>query len=268
MSLSRARIFKADGIEEAQHCRLEPPEPSLFLVPEPEPDLTNDEVISDEEAEVLAVEARAEAERILEQARKQAQKEADELRKDAQQAAEEIMKQAREEAQALRDEAKHEGYQNGYNEGIAHANEEMAQQRDEIEKLRDLAEEDYKKRVWESEIDIIKLAIEIAGVITRTTLTTQPETWIGMAREAISKVAGAHEILIRVSPQDEPVLIENMAAIREVLTESAPIRWEADPALKPGDLWVETNIGQVDARVSQQLQTFWAALRGGAENHG
>ncbi|HEX2954022.1 MAG TPA: FliH/SctL family protein [Bacillota bacterium] len=259
--MSNTRIFKANGVREAQHCRVEPPEPRLFFIPETESDLQDDAGTASDEAEELAYEVRAEL--LLEHARK----EATELHENAKQAALEITENAKKEALSILENAKREGYQAGYNAGTAQANQEMETQRNEIEALRTLAEEDYRKRVWESEDEILKLALEIAGAITRTTLSTQPETWIQMVREAIAKVAGAHELLIRVAPQDEVILTENITAIREVLTESAPIRWEADPTLKPGDLWVETNIGQIDARISQQLQAVWTALRTGAEEH-
>ena len=39
------------------------------------------------------------------------------------------------------------------------------------------------------------------------------------------------------------------------------MRIEVDPTLKPGDLWIETNIGQVDARIAQQIQNIFNGLR-------
>lgn len=245
-SLSRTRIYKADGVQESQLCRVEVPEPRVIFISDHE--ASGDNEMDFDEANELAHEVRAEA--ILIKAHEEA---------------EQILAAARIEAGQMRENACREGKEQGYQEGHNRAVRELQDQRNEVQKLLVDAEEDYCKRVWESEGEILKLAVEIAEVITRTTFTANQDTWIQMVREAVSRVAGANELLIRVSPQDEPVLAANIQAVREVLTESAPIRWEADPSMKPGDIWVETNIGQVDARLSQQLQTVWAALQAGME---
>lgn len=231
------RIIKAERFHEHDVCRVDPPEPRLFFTSED----------SKEEPEIEPeIDPEVKAELILNHAREEA---------------EETLAEATRQAELLREQAQRDGYAQGYKEGKEAILSEMQEERAEIQRLLEEAEKSFKRRVWESEGEILKLACEIAEEISRTSLSIQQEVWLGMVRRAISHVAGANELLLRVSVQDEEALTTNLSAIREVLTESAPIRIEVDPNLKPGDLWVETNIGQVDARITQQVQNIFNGLR-------
>lgn len=245
------RVIKAEWFQEREVRRVDPPEPRLFFNSEADED-EPDEVIQELETEAEPEEAepeidpKAEAEMIINQAREEAGQ---------------ILTEAIRQGESLKEQTKKEGYAQGYQEGIEAATAEMREKQAEAQRLLEEAEASYKRRVWESEGEILKLACEIAEEISRTSLSIQPEAWIGMVRKAISRVAGAKELLLRISPQDEELLNKNISAIREILTESAPIRIEVDPTLKPGDLWIETNIGQVDARIAQQIQNIFNGLR-------
>ena len=82
-----------------------------------------------------------------------------------------------------------------------------------------------------------------------------------MVGEAVKKVAGATELVIRVSQEDEAFLIQHLKEIRSQLTESPTINLVSDSTLKPGDLLIQTNLGQVDARIRQQIETTFRTLK-------
>lgn len=229
------RIIKAERFHEHDVCRVDPPEPRLFFASEEEEVVEEVGMEPEEKARLIVTHAMEEAEKIRM----------------------EVAKQGAE----LKERAQQEGYAQGYQEGRAAAVAELEEEQAEIGRLLTEAEEGYKRRIWESEGEILKLACDIAEEISRASLSVQHDDWIGMVREAIGHVAGAKELLLRVSSQDEEVLKGNLTAIRDVLTESAPIRIEVDPNLKPGDLWVESNIGQVDARITQQVRNIFNELR-------
>jgi flagellar assembly protein FliH len=240
-----SKIIKAGRLHQTETCRVEPPEPRLFFIQESEGETeeTKDELVAEENVDPEVC-----AELII---------------ADAKQKAEALLEQAKAEVEELKSAAQQEGYQAGYGFGLEAAKKENSQEKEEILKLRQEAEQGYRQRIWESEGEILKLACEIAEYIIRTSISSQHDSWLVMVREAIAKIAGANELLIKVSPQDEALLVENLSSIREQLIESGPIRVEADPSLKPGDLWIETNIGQVDARISQQISTVLQELRAG-----
>lgn len=235
-----SKIIKAKNLLETDSCRVDAPEPRLFFIDEPEPVPTvEEETIPEPEIS---------PELILEQAQDEAER---------------ILSEAQAEAKRIQEASQREGFEQGLKEALVAAEQQLAGEREEIAVLRQAAEVEYTKRVWESEGEILKLACEIAEVIIRTSITEQPESWLKMVREAVAKVAGANELILKVSPEDAAVLNENLSLIREVLTESSPIRIETDISMKPGDLWIESNIGQVDARITQQLQVVIAQLRAG-----
>ena len=240
-----SKIIKAGRLQQTETCRVEPPEPRLFFVQDLEEE-TEEEQVAEEN-----IDPEVRAELII---------------SDAKQKAETLLEQVKAEVEELKLVAHQEGYQAGYSQGIEAAEKELAQEKEEISELRQEAERGYRQRIWESEGEILKLACEIAEYIIRTSISSHPDSWLAMVKGAIAKIAGANELLLRVSPQDETLLAENLSSIRELLIESGPIRVEADPSLKPGDLWVETNIGQVDARISQQISAVLQELRAGMQH--
>lgn len=235
-----SKIIKASNLKETETCRVDPPEPRLFFLNEaPEPV---------EPVEETDPEPTLTPEMLLESAREEAER---------------ILAEAKVKAEQLRETARQEGFELGMKEGLAAAEQEMAEEREAIASLREAAEIEYAKRIWESEGEILKLSCEIAEIIIRTSLSAQPTEWLKMVRDAVAKVAGANELILKVSPDDAEILNEHLGSIREVLTESSPIRVETDSSMKPGDLWVESNIGQVDARIAQQLQVVFRELKAG-----
>lgn len=234
-----SKIIKASNLKETETCRVDPPEPRLFFLNEP---------LVEEQEEEIAPELELTPEMVMEQAQEEARQ---------------ILAEAKTKAEQMKEASRREGFDLGMKEALEAAQREMAQEREEIAALREAAEEEYSKRIWESEGEILKLACEIAEEIIRTSLSVQSDSWLRMVREAVAKVAGANELILKVSPDDAVLLHENLGQIREVLTESSPIRVESDSSMRPGDLWVESNIGQVDARITQQLQVIFNELRAG-----
>ena len=80
-------------------------------------------------------------------------------------------------------------------------------------------------------------------------------------KEAVEKVAGATEITIRVAVEDEAYLIQHLSEVQKLLTEAPHIRVVADSSLEPGDLIIQSNLGQLDARIKQQLRLMLNSLR-------
>lgn len=219
-----------------------------------------------------------------------AESEAQEIISSAQQKADELMVEAHLKIELLQAEieeeaikAKEDGYQTGYEEGFlqgekkaeegyAQRLEEVESKRREVETLKEQteeervriikeAEEERIERIFQSEEEILKLAFEIAEKIIRKQFLRSPEDWLEMVREATERVAGARELTVRVSAQDETYFQEHLQEIQRILSEAPQVKIVADSSLEPGDLILQSDLGQIDARIRQQLEKMLHSLR-------
>lgn len=221
-----------------------------------------------EAAAEMLVKAQEEAEQIITAAHQEADRALTVVQQEC-----EKLKIAGEEEFAAQKEA---GYETGYQEGLtagqqaaqeewetrlAKAEEKLTQAKKESADLLKQAEEERRARILSSEQEILKLACEIAEKIISTELKQAPNQWLVMIGAAVKKVAGATELTIRVAQEDEAFMIQHLKEIRSRLSESPPIRLVSDSTLKPGDLLLQSNLGQVDARISQQIARIFQALK-------
>ncbi|NLM36974.1 MAG: hypothetical protein GX202_02465 [Firmicutes bacterium] len=220
-------------------------------------------------------EARQQAEMILATAREEADSILAELEARRKQTEEELA-QAKEEAAAECDRLKKEAYDRGYEEGWQKGNEEgekawaekitaaertLQEAKAEAIDLINRAEAERNARLRESEEEILKLAVEIAEKIINNELKADPDKWLEMIRVATEKIAGAAEVTIRIAQKDEAFLIKNLGEIRSLFTESPNLQVVTDSNLKPGDFILQSNLGQVDARLHQQLTKIYQAFK-------
>lgn len=213
------------------------------------------------------MDARTEGEKILSLARREAERLLEETRLE--------IESKRAEAEKFSAEARKEGYESGYEQGYADGikkaeedyekklqeaeaiREEAERLRQETirqtEQIRKEAEEERRKRILESEDEILKLAFAIAEKIIGKTLKEKPNDWLGMVQEVTKRVAGANELTIRVSREDEEYLVGHLQEIQRLLSESPRVTVVTDSSLEPGDFILQSDLGQIDARIKQQL---------------
>ncbi|MBA2134062.1 FliH/SctL family protein [Capillibacterium thermochitinicola] len=223
----------------------------------------------------LLEEARQQAEAILAQARGEAESILAELEARRKQTEEELA-QAKKEAEAECDRLKKEAYDRGYEEGwnkghaegekawaerITAAETTLQEAKAEALNLINRADEERIARIRESEQEILKLAVEIAEKIINNELKADPDKWLGMIKVATEKITGAAEVTIRIAQEDEAFLIQNLREVRSLFTESPRLQVVTDPNLKPGDFILQSNMGEVDARLHQQLNKIYQALK-------
>jgi flagellar assembly protein FliH len=221
-----------------------------------------------EEAAVLLEAAREEAERL----RREAAEERDGVLAEAAEERDRILAEAEEE----RDKTREEAYAAGFAEGLRGGREEAAAEysekladaeriRQEAEaesaRLRAQAEEERRIRIHESEVEILKLAVEIAEKVITERISETPAAWMKMVQSAVEKVAGAKEVVLRVAPEDEEFIVLQLGTVREILSEAPPVRVVADSSLKKGDFVLQTDLGQVDGRIKEQLKKIAQALQ-------
>jgi flagellar assembly protein FliH len=150
-------------------------------------------------------------------------------------------------------------YDRGYNEGRENTREEL---KSEFEKLFEEHSKMYNSvinKINEQtagyskifETLVIDLAFMIAEKITQTELSKKiiiNET----LRNSLKKVIGSNNIIARLNPGDLKIISEKTSLIAKDCNLSH-VKFEADEHISPGGCFIETEIGNVDARISTQF---------------
>lgn len=98
---------------------------------------------------------------------------------------------------------------------------------------------------------IIEVSIAVAEKILKREIAKESIITTSL-RDSIRKVLGANEILIKINPKDHKILNDESSSL--LLEESfSKIKFEHDERVDPGGCFVETEIGNVDSRISTQL---------------
>jgi flagellar biosynthesis/type III secretory pathway protein FliH len=178
-----------------------------------------------------AVEASLLARRILEAARAEAT---------------EMLRKAREEATRARADAAREAREN------------------EVAKLAAgfLALRIADERRAERDLDrAIGLACVLAERLLGEALTSDPTRVMALARQALSEASGAHRALIEASPLDAETLRSHVLDLRSGEGSFDAVDIRVDPLLSRGSLRIHTNLGNLDAQLTPQLERLAKALR-------
>ncbi|MGF1465205.1 MAG: FliH/SctL family protein [Sandaracinaceae bacterium] len=189
-----------------------------------------------------AEEARAAEARVVRRAALAARTDADAIRADAEAEAEAILAAARADAERLRREASARGAREG---------------RDRVA-AKMIALGEARARCLDEAVAVAEpLAVAIAAAVIRSAYRADPSLVRHAVEDALDRLAGAGEVVLRVHPADVPI-VEPLGAERGV-------RVEPDPTLGRGDCVVESDVGGIDGRVEARLGRVTAALRDALE---
>jgi flagellar assembly protein FliH len=159
-------------------------------------------------------------------------------------------------------QAHQDAYERGLREGKRQSEEQLKQQCDdrvaaEQERVGALLEsvgEQFSMLYRRSEEAVIKFAFGIAQRIIARETSLDKEIILNQIKEGVTRILGVEKIKIRVHPDDLATvrahrdrIQANSDALREVVVES-------DEHLECGDCILESDLGNIDARISTQLK--------------
>lgn len=162
-----------------------------------------------------------------------------ELLQKAQREAEAILRNAEEESAKQRQT----GYDTGYQEGLAQTTELMVKARTEQEQF-----------IKNANRDLMDLAFKIAEKIIGKQLEMEPETIIGIVKQAMQTVRQSKQLTIRVHPEDAKILKENEEELQETLGRQRILDVMEDKKVHRGGCIIESEIGTVEAQLQTQLE--------------
>ncbi|MCX8070768.1 MAG: FliH/SctL family protein [Thermodesulfovibrionales bacterium] len=180
---------------------------------------------------------------------------------------EEIEAEAHEKAKEIYKEA----FDKGYSDGLKKAEQEgkklldegkkqIAEKCDRLESIINKLEV-YRKDIVEQLLpDVINLSIEIASRIVRKEIELDRNIISYIAQETLSRVEERDEtVTIRINPIDYDVIVEHMNRLKES-SGLKNIVIEPDHTIEQGGCLLETNKGEIDARIDEQIKELSDAV--------
>jgi flagellar assembly protein FliH len=191
-----------------------------------------------EEAQAAKQKAGEEADQILEDARQKAR----ELEESTRSALEKERRDAEEQGQL-------EGREAGYQEGKAEVDRL-------IERTRLILERAQDKRadiLAETEQQVIDLVLLISRKVIKVISENQRNVVISNVVQALRKVKGRGNIIIRVNMADVKLTTEHIKNFIQMMEGTNAIQVAEDSSVDSGGCIIETDFGEIDARISSQL---------------
>jgi flagellar biosynthesis/type III secretory pathway protein FliH len=166
----------------------------------------------------------------------------------------------KEDKTASVDEIKEAAFQKGFLEGKRVGFETGSKKADSVidslnqtlGQLENIRQEIYQ----EIEREVAQLALSIAKKIVCHEVKITQETITCVAREALSRVNNPTKIKIKLNPDDLQFIKDTQSQFSRFLHNVDNIRFEAEASIQSGGCLVETDRGDIDARIEKQFQAI------------
>lgn len=220
----------------------EPPPPSEEEV---EAGKLRDQIIAD--AEAFA------AERL-----QQAERQAEQMLDDARSQIEQWWGEQRAEDEQLSESVRKQGYEQGYQEGMAHAEEDNFRQWEQrINEAKLLLEQAYGSReqiIQEAEPFLVELSCAIAEKIIGRQLSQSPEWALELVVKSLSRRREQGVITLCVAPGQLAFIQAAREELELVIDSQAELQILPDATIKDHGCVIRSMYGSIDARIDTQLE--------------
>jgi len=223
------------------------------------------------EKETMIRASKAEAERIIKDAEdaafKQVKRKTDEaqmLKRKAQDEADKIIAEANKKVaqieadcraafEAERKDAEDEGRAAGREAGFIDGKAEVERLVERTQTILQRAQDKRGEILEETEQEIISLVLLIAKKVIKVISENQRSVIISNVVQALRKVKGRGNIIIRVNMADLKLTSEHTKDFINLVEGSKSIQIVEDTSVDEGGCIIETDFGEIDARISSQL---------------
>jgi flagellar assembly protein FliH len=190
-----------------------------------------------------------------------------------------LLQRARRDADALREklltETRDAGRKDGLKDAAALIEKQARQIADQrlaeqlqttlpaLAKVADALRAERERWLLEWDQAAIGLSIAIAEKLVRAQLAAKPELAQGMIAEALQLAVGQPQVRVFLNPEDRQRLEPRTEQVVQSITACATPEIVEDPTLSPGDCRIETQHGEIDARLETMLHRIAEELMSG-----
>jgi len=226
----------------------------------------------EQEKEAMLQRARDEADRIVKDAERvafqevkskqdeaqtihdDAEAEAGRIVSEAEQKASDITREAERKAQDAEEDARRAGFEEGREKGFE---EGQAEHERLVERLHVIINKAIDRRneiIEESETQIVNLVVQIAKKVVKVISENQRNVVVNNVVQALRKLKEKTDVIIRVNIEDLEMVTNHVQDIIERVEREHHITVAEDSTVDPGGAIIETDFGEIDARIASQLQ--------------
>ena len=176
----------------------------------------------------------------------------------ARERADQLVRDATMEAASIRHEAYAEGRDEGARDGVALARAELADQMVLLQRALQESKAIRDRLLWAAEQEIIELVLEATRAVVGEYARLDPALVVDTVERALERAGSQNVVAIRVHPDRHELVEARFSELR-----GAPPTFEvrADDTVAVGGCVIDTQSGQVDARLDVQLEEIARLLR-------
>lgn len=163
------------------------------------------------------------------------------------------------------DEIETQAYIRGFNKGERAGFESAAEKIESLRRKLDEAVEALRRArnrmQRDTEKEILELVLAVAGRVVGHEVQTNRETIVAVVREALQKVENQDTVVIKMNPADIDFLDRLGLPLSGLSSNPDSLRIDADDSIGIGGCLVETDGGDIDARIESRLRIVGEAFR-------
>ena len=210
-----------------------------------------DKIIKD--AERVAFEEVKKKNNQAQKIRQEAEDEAKKIISEAGKKAGEIENEIRSKVDQIEKESYERGYKEGHDRGYQEGREEVKRLIDRLHAIISKAIEKRNEIIEESETQLINLVLLIAKKVIKVISENQKNVVINNVVQALRKLKSRGDVVIRVNIADLELTSEHIKDFMGMVENVKSISVLEDSSVDRGGCIIETDFGQIDARISSQL---------------
>ena len=276
VSLQSTMLPKNDGQERAEEAEAIEEAPSAMDYSGPTADDLRREaevfkVQWEKEKDAMTAAAKAEAERIVREAesaafeevrrktneaqklKQEAEEEATRIVSDAESRVAELEASAASKVEAAEREAakqgRVEGREEGYKEGVAEAERLVGR----LHIILDRAMDKRAEILAETEAQVVELVLLVAKKVVKVISENQKSVVVQNIQQALRKLKTKSDVIVRVNLADLQLSTEHVKDFVQMTENAKRIQIVEDSTVDRGGCVIETDFGEIDARIASQL---------------
>jgi len=183
-----------------------------------------------------------------------AEDEAEQIKNDALAEAEKIRNQATEEKEGIVGEARDLGFKEGHEDGWKEGRAEAERLIERLHKILDAAIGKRQEIIDQTETQLIDLVLLITRKVIKVISENQRNVVINNIVQALNKLKSREDIAIRVNLADLDLATEHVKDFMRMVENAKSISVLEDSSVDRGGAVIETDFGQIDARIFSQLK--------------
>jgi flagellar assembly protein FliH len=174
--------------------------------------------------------------------------------------AQDVLERARLEAEQIREAARSEGFQAGFDAGMAAANERLMPVASAFEAAMAALGEERVRQADEVERHAVDLALQIAEKALSAAIEVKPEHVVDVVRGGLRRLVERDRVIVLVNPEDMQLVRDAAGALQTELGGIGSLDVQAERRVGRGGAIVRTAAGEVDGRIDTQLERAREAL--------